>query len=314
MDLRRIDLNLLVVFEALVSEGSVSSAARRLHLSQSAMSHALSRLRDAFGDPILVRHGRGMEATPQALAALPEVRSLLVQVGRLFAHGGRFDPATADRSVHIGASDHAAALVLPALIASIRREAPGIRLRLRHAGRVDAPQMLRSGQLDLALGVLNNLTADLATQPLISEPYMCAVAEETATKLPLSRGDYLEAEHINVLVQGDTLGLIDEALARQGLARRIALTVPHFSTALALLPGTPLVYTGPASLFTRTPQGLRLFKPPVDLPEFPTQLAWSVRNQNDEGLQWLRKQIVAQFQSVKKPGANEEERSITDAA
>ncbi|MES2973927.1 MAG: LysR family transcriptional regulator [Pseudomonadota bacterium] len=293
MDLSRIDLNLLVVFEAVVSEGSVSRAARRLHLSQSALSHSLARLRDAFGDPILVRNGRAMEVTPRALAALPEVRSLLVQVGRLFAHGGRFDPATADRSVHIGASDHASAQVLPALVARIRAEAPGIRLRVHHAGRFDAPDMLRSGRLDLALGVFNNLTADLGSQPLLSEPYMCAVSRSGVAPVPLTQKAYLEAEHINVLVQGDTLGLIDEALARQGLARRIALTVPHFSTALALLADAPLVYTGPAGLFKGHPKNLRVFKPPIDLPQFRTQLAWSQRNENDEGLRWLRDCITS---------------------
>lgn len=293
MDLSRIDLNLLVVYEAVVSEGSVSRAARRLHLSQSALSHSLARLRDAFGDPVLVRHGRAMEVTPRALAALPEVRSLLVQVGRLFAHGGQFDPATADRSIHIGASDHASALVLPALVARIRTEAPGIRLRVHHAGRFDAPDMLRSGRLDLALGVFNNLTADLASQPLLSEPYMCAVSRSGGASVPLTQKAYLEAEHINVLVQGDTLGLIDEALARQGLARRIALTVPHFSTALALLADAPLVYTGPAGLFKGHPKSLRVFKPPIALPEFRTQLAWSQRNENDEGLKWLRECITS---------------------
>jgi len=236
-----------------------------------------------------------MQATPRALAALPEVRSLLVQVGRLFAHGGRFDPATADRTVYIGASDYASALVLPRLAARIRAEAPGMRLRVRHAGRVDAPELLRSGQLDLALGVFNTLTPDLGTQPLQAEPYMCAVAGKGGVRAPLSMAAYLQAEHVNVLVQGDTLGLIDEALARLGLSRRIAFTVPHFGTAMALLPGTPLVYTGPASLLKNSPEALKLFAPPVELPPFPTQLAWSLRNVHDEGLQWLRQLIAEQF-------------------
>lgn len=295
MDLRRIDLNLLVVLEAVVSEASVSRAARRLHLSQSALSHSLGRLREAFGDPILVRNGRTMEPTPRALAALPEVRSLLNQVGRLFAHGGRFDPATADRHVHIGASDHAASIVLAPLLARIRDEAPSIRLRVHHAGRVDAPAMLRSGQLDLALGVFNHLTADLGTLPLHDDPYLCAVDDSSGPGLPMTRADYLDAEHVNVLVQGDTLGVIDEALARQGLTRRIVLTVAHFSAALALLRGTPLVYTGPASLLRAATADarLRVFEPPLDLPPFPTQLAWSRRTDQDEALQWIR-DVLAQ--------------------
>lgn len=289
MNLRRIDLNLLVVFEALVSEANVSRAARRLHLSQSALSHALSRLREAFGDPILERQGRVMMPTPRALAALPEVRSLLSQVGRLFAHGGRFNPATAERTFHVGASDYAAATVLPRLLPHIHAQAPSLRLRVHHAGRVNAPALLRSGELDLALGVFNHLTDDLVTQPVYAEPYLCAVDAQTGTAGPLSRQDYLNGEHINVLVQGDTLGVVDEALARQGLTRRISLTVPHFSTALALLSGTQLIYTGPAGLFrpVSLKSSLRTFPAPFELPPFPTLAAWSVRNQNDEGLRWL---------------------------
>ena len=291
MDLRRIDLNLLVVFEAVVAEASVSRAARRLHLSQSALSHSLTRLRDAFGDPILVRQGRGMEPTARALGALPEVRSLLDRVGHLFADGGRFSPATADRNVHIGASDLAAATVLPAVVARVRKEAPAMRLRVCHAGRVDAPGMLRSGQLDLAFGVFNNLTADLRSQPLLEERYLCAVAAESTMPAPATEAEYLARDHVNVLVQGDVLGLIDEALARRGLARSIAVTVAHFSTALVLLPDTEMVYTGPAGLFAQAVVGasrIRTFPPPVELPPFRTQMAWSQRTHEDEGLRWLR--------------------------
>jgi DNA-binding transcriptional LysR family regulator len=294
MDLRRIDLNLLVVFEAIVSEASVSRAARRLHLSQSALSHSLMRLREAFGDPILVRQGRSMEATPRALAALPEVRSLLTQVGRLFAHGGRFDPATTDRILHIGASDFAAATVLPRVVQRIRQEAPSLRLRVLHAGRGDAPAMLRSGQLDLALGVFNNLTADLCTLPLQEDAYLCAVAADSPTPQPDTEEAYLSGEHVNVLVQGDVLGLIDEALARRGKSRLIAVTVAHFGTALALLRGTDLIYTGPARLLLgHDGLGLRTFVPPVCLPAFPTQMAWSQRSDQDEALRWLRAAIAS---------------------
>ena len=290
MDLRRIDLNLLIAFEAIVAEASVSRAARRLHLSQSAMSHSLMRLRDAFGDPILVRQGRRMEATPRALAALPEVRSVLARVGRLFAHGGRFDPALVDRILHIGASDFAAAALLPDVVRRVRADAPSLRLRILHAGRVDAPVMLRSGQLDLALGVFNNLTADLCSSPLLEDRYRCAMAADSPAVAPETEEDYLAREHVNVLVQGDVLGLIDEALARRGKSRIIPITVAHFSSALALLPGTDLIYTGPAGLFRMysATSGLSLFAPPVALPAFPTQMAWSARSDQDEGLRWLR--------------------------
>jgi DNA-binding transcriptional LysR family regulator len=290
MDFRKIDLNLLVIFEAIVSETSVSRAARRLHLSQSAMSHSLMRLRETFGDPILVRQGRSMEATPRALAALPEVRSLLAQVGQLFAHGSRFHPATADRIVQIGASDFAASAVLSPVVQRVHREAPSLRFRVIHAGRVDAPGMLRSGQLDLALGVFNNLTADLCSLPLLEDPYLCAMDAASGSPRPTTEEAYLACEHVNVLVQGDVLGLIDEALARRGMSRKIAVTVAHFGTALTILRGTDLIYTGPASLFQSIPMSgsLRTFVPPVALPPFPTQMVWSRRSDQDQGLRWVR--------------------------
>jgi DNA-binding transcriptional LysR family regulator len=287
MNLRRIDLNLLVVFEAVVAEGSVSRAARRLHLSQPALSHSLARLREAFGDPILVRHGRGMEATAVALAALPEVRAILAQVSRVFSHAGRFDPARSERTVHLGVSDYATVAVLPKVFARIRREAPALRLHLHHAGRTDVPGLLRAGQLDLALGVFNTLTADLASMPLLEEPYLCAMA---GARPPKTQQEYLDAEHLNVLVSGDTLGLVDEALARRGLARRIVLTVPHFAAAPALLAGTGLVYTGPAGFLKQAgmARALRCAPVPLELPPFRTQLAWPLRTQDDEALRWLR--------------------------
>jgi len=165
-----------------------------------------------------------------------------------------------------------------------------LRLRILHAGRVDAPVMLRSGQLDLALGVFNNLTADLCSSPLLEDRYRCAMAADSPAVAPETEEDYLAREHVNVLVQGDVLGLIDEALARRGKSRIIPITVAHFSSALALLPGTDLIYTGPAGLFRMysATSGLSLFAPPVALPAFPTQMAWSARSDQDEGLRWLR--------------------------
>jgi DNA-binding transcriptional LysR family regulator len=293
MNLRRLDLNLLVVFEAVVSEASVSRAASRLNLTQPALSHALARLREAFGDPVLVREGRAMRPTSRALAALPEVREVLGQAARLFAQGGRFDPASVARTVHVGASDYAARRVMPALLKETRRHAPALRFVMQHAGRVDAPGLLRSGALDLAIGVFGALTPDLDTCPLIEEPYVCVRWKGAAGRL--NAATYLDAAHLNVLVAGETLGLIDEALALRGQARRIAVTVAHFGVALDLLPGSDLVLTAPAGLVAGLPTHLDLTcaKPPVSLPPFRTQLAWARRRADDEGLTWLRERIVA---------------------
>lgn len=295
MNPRRLDLNLLVVFDAVVAEASVSRAASRLHLTQSALSHALGRLREAFGDPILVRQGRVMQATPRALAALPEVRSILSQAGRLFAEGGRFDPATLERSVHVGSSDYACVEVLSKVMPGVCRDAPGLRWMVRHAGRVDAPALLRAGSIDLALGVFGGLTPDLATEPLVEEPYLCAAWRGAWPTRTLTEAAYLEATHLNVLVAGDTLGLIDEALARRGVTRRIGATLAHFGAAVAMLSGGPMLLTAPAGLLRRAARlhDLRVMRVPVDLPPFRTQLAWARRRDDDECLTWLRQRIVS---------------------
>jgi DNA-binding transcriptional LysR family regulator len=291
MNPRRLDLNLLVVFEALVSERSVSAAARRLHLTQPAASHALARLREAFGDPVLEREGRAMRPTSRAAAALPEVRALLAQSTRLFSGSGRFDPASGERTFHVGASDYASLCVLPALVRRLRREAPGVRIVVRHAGRVDAPDAVRSGALDLAFGVFPNLTPDLHAATLREEPYRCAVARRAARQRRMTRDEYLGAAHVNVMVQGDTLGLVDEALARLGQQRRVSIVVPHFEVACALVADTDLVLTAPSGLLQPAQRRLplALFAPPVPLPGFRTQMIWAMRQQGDEALGWLRR-------------------------
>lgn len=293
MSSRRVDLNLLVVFEAVVTESSVSRAARRLHLSQPALSHALTRLREAFGDPVLVRNGRHMAPTPAALAALPEVRSLLAHAGQLFAQGGRFDPQRVERTVRIGTSDYAGVAVMPPVLTQLRAAAPRLRLHLQHAGRTDAPGLLRAGQLDLALGVFNTLTPDLASVPLLEEPYVCAVAP--GVRLPRTEAEYLQRQHLNVLVTGEAMGLIDEALARRGQVREVALSVAHFAAALQLLAATDLVYTGPAGLLRPAAKArlVRCGPVPVELPPFRTQMAWSRRSEDDPALQWLRRLMAA---------------------
>ncbi len=295
MAMRHLDLNLLTTFEALVAEASVSRAARRLHRSQPAVSHALARLRDAFGDPILVRKGRTMEATPKALATLADVRAVLAQVERLLTQGAQFDPAAIDRCVQIGASDYATERVLAPAIEQARKLAPGLRVRVHHAGRAEAPRALSAGHLDLALGVFNAWSDDLHCQPLLEEPYVCAVARRPGQRVPRTERDYLSARHINVLVEGDTLGLIDEALAREGKARDIAVTVAHFSGAVTMVEQSDLMLTAPAGLLKPMAQSgrLRVGVPPVDLPLFRTQLAWSRRRDGDACLTWLRSCIGA---------------------
>ena len=206
MDLRRLDLNLLVVFDAVVGERSVSRAADRLALTQPAVSHALARLRQACGDDIVVKRGRAMVPTPKAVALQQEVRAILVRAQRVFAMSSVFDPARSRRHFHVGCSDHAAVTLLEPVLGHLLAAAPHVRLQLMHVGRTHAADMIRAGALDLALGVLNSADDAIAVKTLREVPYVCvARAGHPALRRGLTFERYLAAEHLQVLVQSGAL-------------------------------------------------------------------------------------------------------------
>lgn len=290
MELRHIDLNLLRVFDAVVSERSVSRAAVQLSLTQPAVSHALARLRIACGDAILERHGRAMVPTAHAAALLPQVRALLAQAQRIFSSTAHFDAAQSQRSFQVGASDYAVQRLLPPVLASVRRTAPGVRLRVLHAGRSDALDLLHAGAIDLALGVFNSADDSLQLRTVLEEPYACAMAAGH----PLARGTltlprYLQAAHLQVLVQPGRLGAIEQTLARLGVERRVAMTSAHFGPAVALVAATDLLLTAPRGLFGPRPSanGLHMAPPPFALEPYRHQIAASKRAMADPGIAWL---------------------------
>ena len=169
-DLRRIDLNLLVILDALLSEQHVTRAAERLHLSQPAVSHALARLRDLLGDPLLVRQGGALVPTARALELAAPLAEALAQVQALLAPN-RFDPASAKRRFRVAMSDYSAAIFLPGLVRTLRREAPGIDLQIVQASREGMVDGVLNGDLDLAAGVFPDMPAELRTTPLFEEHY-----------------------------------------------------------------------------------------------------------------------------------------------
>jgi DNA-binding transcriptional LysR family regulator len=294
MNPHRLDLNLLTVFDAVIAERSVSRAAARLSLTQPAVSHALARLREACGDAIIERYGRGMVPTARALALHGEVRAILARAQRVFTMSGGFDPATSERVFHLGASDYAAQVTLPALVGRLRRHAPGVRISVHHTGRNDGPDLVRSGVLDAAVGVFSPGEEELYTELLREEPYACALSTRhpLARKRALALEDYARAAHVQVLVQPGVTGIIDETLARLGSPRRIAMVSAHFLVALSLLDGSDLLLTAPRGLFANA-VGLKLFAPPFAVIPFRTQLVCARRQLADPGLAWLREQLSA---------------------
>ncbi len=289
MDLRRLDLNLLVVFDAVMTERSVSRAADRLALTQPAVSHALARLRVACGDDIVVRRGHAMVPTPKAVALQHEVRALLLRAQRVFAMASAFDPAASHRHFQVGCSDHAAnAILLPAL-GPLLGEAPHVRIQLLHVGRTHAADLIRAGTLDFALGVFNSADDTIAVKTLAEVPYVVFMRRgHPLARRPLSLPAYLAAGHLQVLVQPGSFGGVDQTLSRLGHERNIRLVSAHFDVAWRALESTDLLLTAPRDL-VGPGQGtaLRQCAVPFELDPFRHQIAMSRRAGDDPGIAWL---------------------------
>lgn len=285
----RPDLNLLVTLDVLLAEGSVARAARRLRLSPSAMSRALARLRNATGDPLLVRAGRGLVPTPRAL----ELRG---RVGRLVQDGeavlrpvGALDLKRLVRTFTLRTRDGFVENFGPELVSRVAREAPGMRLRfVVKPDRESAP--LREGSVDLETGVVGEETGpELLTQALFRDRFVAAVRRGHA----LSRGRvtparYAAGRHVVVSRRGLDRGPIDEALKSLGLERQNVAIVESFSAALALARGSDLIASVPERHTGRLRAGLHCFPIPLPLPAITVSLLWHPRLDADPAHRWLR--------------------------
>ena len=287
-DLRRIDLNLLVILDALLSEQHVTRAAERLHLSQPAVSHALARLRDLLGDPLLVRQGGSLVPTARALELAAPLAEALAQVQALLAPN-RFDPASAKRRFRLSMSDNSAAIFLPGLVRTLRREAPGIDLQIIQASREGMVDGVLNGDLDLAAGVFPDTPAELRTTPLFEEHYTCLVDRNS---LPadgaLDLATYLSRPHVLLEMRGSGTPEIERALTAIRQRRHVAVSLPHWSVAPQLIEGTDLILTvSSRGLLNIDHQALVAVPPPFHIPSFAVELAWHARRGGDAGLQWF---------------------------
>ncbi|AKU95622.1 Transcriptional regulator [Labilithrix luteola] len=279
--LRSVDLNLLVVLDALLSERHVTRAGKRLGLSQSATSNALERLRSLFGDPILERTRGGMTPTPRAQALRPALEHALSSVAQVV--GPRADLATLSQTVRWSVVDYGTALLGPPLMAALRDSAPGLDLIVTPwGGAEEVVAELSDGTLDLAVSVMAPGASMLRWQPLFSERYIVAMRRDHPAKQRFSLDKWLQYPHVVVSGRAQTSGALDAALASQGKARRVGLVVPSFlavpsivgnSDLLALVPER-LLATGPyANVITR--------EPPLPVPSFEVGIAWHPRRDHD---------------------------------
>lgn len=291
-----IDLNLAVVLHALLVERSVSRAARRVGLSQSATSHALARLREVLGDPLVIRTRHGVTPTPRAEAMLEPLGAALGTLERTLLAPPGFEAATAVRRFRVAATDYAELLLLPPLVGELARRAPGLDVWLRPMSD-DALVGLRRGELDLVIGVFGarELEPGLRSGALLTDRLVSVVR----TGHPLTRGRltparFAAARHALVAPRGSPGGPLDEALAARGLHRRIAVMLPHFVVAPHVVAGTDLVLTLAARL-ARTFVGLlplRILEPPVPLPAVRLVMVWADRHDADPAHRWFRERLV----------------------
>ena len=293
-DLRRIDLNLLVILDALLSEQHVTRAAERLHLSQPAVSHALARLRDVLGDPLLVRAGAGLVATPRALELMAPLAEILAQVQSLLAPNA-FDPATAKRTFRLAMSDYGAAIVLPQLVRTLRREAPGIDLQITHASREGMLYGVLNGDIDVAAGVFPELPNELRSTPLFEEHFACLLDRRT---LPadgrLDLATYLARPHVLLEMRGSGTPEIERALTALRERRRVAVSLPHWSVAPDVISDTDLILTvASRGLLAIDHAALIVVPPPFHIPSFTFVLAWHKRRGADQALNWLNGRMLA---------------------
>lgn len=290
-----VDLNLLVLLDVLVEESSVTRAARRVGLSQSATSHALARLRSLLGDPLLVRSGRGMTPTARARQLAGPLRRALADLGAALAPPRPFDPARDRRCFTLALEEAGQAGLLPLLAGALAlHQASGVSLRVVAGGGGAAESELADGRVDLALSVAPAPGRGLRWEPVFSTPYVTiARGEPEASERELGLKEFASRSHIALAGPASVDREIDRLLAARGLRRRVALEVPSLLAVPRVVAGSELVATVPALLLRLDREGNRLavHRSPLNLPRVTGALVWHDRVHGDSGHQWLRSMV-----------------------
>lgn len=307
LNLRTFDLNLLKVFDAVMAERSLTRAAHQLSLTQPAVSNALRRLREALGDDLLMRKGRGLEPTVRALELWPAVQEALQKLQTSLAPSV-FDPATATTSFVLTMADATAAELMPGLVDVITREAPGVTLRVVPLTTRDPRRLLDEGQADLAIGHFPAVLADLTARAqsgeavsflhhrLFAGDYVCVMRKNhPLAQGPLTLDQYCAARHMLVSFSGRAFGFIDEALALLRRKRPVVLTVNQFFTAGKVVAHSDLLTVLPRHFVNVTGfvDQLEQRELPFKVPPIQVDALWHQRQNGSSAHAWLRAQVVA---------------------
>ena len=303
LDLTRFDLNLLVVLEALWAERHVGRAAEKLHLSQSATSHALARLRTAFADQLFIRNPRGIAPTPLAIELMPRVAAVLESVRLVASPRGPFDPGCLQAILSVAATDHALLTVITPVLAKIQAAAPDAVLRLRPADVESALRMLDTGEIDIVLG-----SGSFAQVPqrfdcqLVHKERFVGIARndhpalvKRGRKLRMELDDFARLPHILVSPLGDTRGVVDDALEKLGRTRKVSVTCPSF-LAVPFMVGASqsiAVVAERVALQLQETAQLSLFELPLVLPTWEVLVIRAQGRANEPAVEWITNMMIA---------------------
>ena len=298
MNLKTVDLNLLISLDVLVSERSVSRAAEKLGVTQSALSHALKRLRAMFGDPLLSRGPRGMEPTERALSLVQPVKAILAEIHSIVSTRFVFDPAKTKRTFKLSMSDAMSVEALPLIVRRLRKCARNIDLLISSSGPRDACARVANDEIELAIGVFPHKPEEFRHRELYRDTLVC-VADRKHPLLKHGRMDeksYLASPHVTVAPNLDSGVQLDDIFAAMGLGRRVVATVPHYIAVPALIGGTDLIAHTRRRLVNvlRNSSDLVVFPIPVPIriPELTFEQIWHPRYEGDPGHRWLRDLIT----------------------
>jgi DNA-binding transcriptional LysR family regulator len=298
MDLKEVDLNLLLVFHQLFIHKRVSLAAKHLGLTQPTISNALSRLRKLLDDEVFMRTSRGMEPTPYAIQLAEPIAYALRTIQETLSEKSDFDPATSIKKFTIAMTDIGEIYFLPKLLHKLALIAPGVTISTVRNASVNLSDEIEAGRIDIAIGLLPQLKSGYFQRRLFKQRYVCMFRKGHALdKGKITLAEFARAQHVAVISSGTGHAKVDESIERRGIKRNILLTVPHFVAVGHILSTTDMVATVPEryALKCVEPFGLCYVRHPVPLPEIGINLFWHAKFQKEPGNQWLRGVVFDTF-------------------
>jgi DNA-binding transcriptional LysR family regulator len=302
MELKDIDLNLLVVFNQLLIERRVSIVAEKLGQTQPAISNALNRLRRLLGDELFLRTSKGMEPTSLSIQLAEPIAYALSAIHSTLNQQALFDPERTSRTFTIGMTDIGEIYFLPRLMDALANIAPNISINTVRNTAINLKDGMESGHVDLAVGLLPQLKAGFFQQRLFEQKYVCLMRRGHALdKKKISVEEFSQAEHVMVVASGTGHAKLDDAIERKGIRRNIRLTVPHFVAVGHILSTTNMIATVPERYARQClePFNLRFLQHPVALPETGINVFWHAKFHKEPGNQWMRRLIFDLFSDKK---------------